>query len=259
MSESSFSSSVALVTASTSGIGAAIAMHLAQAGVRGLIVNGRQAEAGRDIGAKLKQLAPRTETIFVQADLTDAGQVEQLFQRAEQAFGQLDIFVHCGGAQVPPGLFSDLDPASFRTQIDGHFTSLLFCSHHAVRMMMARKSGVIIAVASDAGKIATPAESVIGATKAAAIMFIRTIALELARHGIRANSITPSIVRNTKSHTRLMAGEIGRKVFEKAETRARLGVPVPDDVAPLAVFLASPQASRITGQTISVNGGISAA
>jgi 2-hydroxycyclohexanecarboxyl-CoA dehydrogenase len=90
-------------------------------------------------------------------------------------------------------------------------------------------------------------------------MFTRTLALEVSRFGIRANCVTPSIVRDTISHERVMAGELSRKVFEKAEARARLGVPTPRDVAPLVVFLASPLSARITGQAVSVNGGISAA
>jgi len=90
-------------------------------------------------------------------------------------------------------------------------------------------------------------------------MFTRTLAIEVSRFGIRANCITPSIVRDTISHERAMSGELSRKVFEKAESRARLGVPTPADIAPLVVFLVSPLASKITGQAISVNGGISAA
>lgn len=252
--------SIALVTAGTSGIGLSIAHHLAEAGIRGLAVNSRNPETGKAVLAELKARHPKTDCAFIAADVTDREQVDRLFDEFTQRFGgRLDVFVHCGGAQVAPGLFTQLDPAQFRTQIDGHFTSMLFCTHRAVQLMIPRNQGSIITVASDAGKTATPAETVIGAAKAAAIMFTRTLALEMARHGIRANCLTPSIVRATRSHTRVMSSEVGRRVFEKAEARARLGVPVPDDLAPLAVFLASPQSSRITGQAISVNGGISAA
>ena len=119
--------------------------------------------------------------------------------------------------------------------------------------------GSIINIASDAAKIATPGESVIGGCKAATLMFSRTLALETSRYGIRVNCLTPSIVRNTPAYDRVMSSEFSRKLFEKAERKARLGVVEPSDIAPICVFLAGPGSSKITGQGISVNGGISAA
>ena len=86
-----------------------------------------------------------------------------------------------------------------------------------------------------------------------------TLALELGRHNVRVNCVTPSLVVDTKAHDRVMASEFSSRIFEKASRRARLGVPNPADVAMTAVFLASPLSSRTTGQAVSVNGGISAA
>ena len=89
-------------------------------------------------------------------------------------------------------------------------------------------------------------------------MYVRTLALELSRHNVRVNCITPSLVADTKAHDAVMASQFNRKIFEKAARRARLGVPTPANIAPLAAFLASSLASHITGRAISVNGGISA-
>jgi NAD(P)-dependent dehydrogenase (short-subunit alcohol dehydrogenase family) len=125
--------------------------------------------------------------------------------------------------------------------------------------MLAAGGGAIVSVASDAAKLATPGESVIGAAFAGNAMFVKTLAVELARQNIRANVVTPSITRNTKTYDAVMAGEFSRKLFQKAETRARLGVPIPENVAPIIAFLASPLASHITGQVVSANGGISVA
>jgi 3-oxoacyl-[acyl-carrier protein] reductase len=75
---------------------------------------------------------------------------------------------------------------------------------------------------------------------------------------VRVHAITPSIVKDTLAYERVMSNEFSRKLFQKAESRARLGVVSPKDIAPLAVFLASPASSKMTGQAISVNGGISA-
>jgi NAD(P)-dependent dehydrogenase (short-subunit alcohol dehydrogenase family) len=90
-------------------------------------------------------------------------------------------------------------------------------------------------------------------------MFSRTLALEASRHGIRVNAITPSIVKDTSAYKRVMSSEFSQRLFAKAEAKAKLGVATPADIAPLAVFLAGPGAAKITGQAISVNGGISAA
>lgn len=250
---------VALVTAGTSGIGAESALRLAQAGAKAVIVNGRNPQTGAEVAARLRSQQPGTEFGFIAGDLNDLTQVRALFAAVMQAHGRIDILVHCGGAQIKPDLFVNSDASTFQPMMNGHFMSLLYACHCAVPIMKAQNGGAIVAIASDAGKIATPGETIIGAAKAAAIMFIRTLALEVSRFGVRANVLTPSIVRATKSYDRVMSGELSRKVFEKAESRARLGVPTPADIAPLVVFLASPLASKITGQAVSVNGGISAA
>lgn len=135
--------------------------------------------------------------------------------------------------------------------------SFVICCQRTIPMMA--PGGSIVAVASDAGKVATPAETVIGAMEAAVIMFSRTLAMEVSRQGIRVNVVTPSLVANTVSYDRVMSGETSGRIFGKATSKAKLGLPTPEDVAPLAVFLSSPSASKITGQAVSVNGGISAA
>ena len=188
------------MTAATSGIGLAIAKHLLQAGLSGLAINARNAVTGEKTRNRLRAEFPSSRIEFYAADLTDLNAVEALFERFSADFaGKLDAFVHCGGAQIAPGLFLDLDPRAYREQLDGHFTAMAFATHYAAKLMVQCNGGSIITVASDAAKIATPAESIIGAAKAAAVMFTRTIALELARHGIRANCLTPSIVGETRS------------------------------------------------------------
>ena len=250
---------VALVTASTSGIGLETAAMMAQSGARAVVINGRNQASGEAAVREIRQRAPAADLLFVPGDLTDPDAAQSLVDQAIERFGPPDVFMHCGGAQVHPDLFVRTSLEDARALLDGHFMALVNCCHAVVPRMVERGRGSIIVVASDAAKVATPGEALIGACKAAAVMFTRALALEVSRHGVRANALTPSIVRNTKSHARVMSAELSRKVFEKAEARARLGVPVPSDIAPLAVFLASPLAARITGQAISVNGGISAA
>ena len=129
----------------------------------------------------------------------------------------------------------------------------------ALPHMVASGGGAMISIASDAGKIATPGEAAIGAAMAAIAMFSRTLALEAKRHQIRVNCLTPSIVQGTPLYNKLMADPFAGRLFAKAHDRAQLGVVQAEDLAELIVFLASPAAARVTGQTISVTGGISAA
>jgi NAD(P)-dependent dehydrogenase (short-subunit alcohol dehydrogenase family) len=116
----------------------------------------------------------------------------------------------------------------------------------------------IINIASDAGKVPTPGESVIGGAMAAITMFSRTLAMEAKRRHIRVNAITPSLVNNTLTFKRVTEDGFSAKLFAKAIKAAHLGVTEPEDVAALIAFLASDDAKRITGQVISINGGISA-
>ena len=254
-----FAGQVALCTASTSGIGLESAALIAEGGAKCVIVNGRNAESGQRSVEKIKARAPNAVVHFLPGDLTDHQTAQNVCSDALDLAGSIDVLVHAGGAQVSPNLFTRLNPSDYERLICGHFTSILHVTHAIVPSMIANGKGSIVVVASDAGKVATPGESIIGAMKAAAIMFVRTLALEVARSGVRANVVTPSLVTETKSFDRVMAGEFSQKIFEKATERARLGLPTASDVANGVVYLASPLAAKITGQALSVNGGISAA
>jgi 2-hydroxycyclohexanecarboxyl-CoA dehydrogenase len=255
---SAFAGKVALLTASTSGIGLATAKLIAAGGAHAIYVNGRDPAAGARAVAAIRDGAPEVQTGFLAGDLCEAQRAREVCDAVLQKEGRIDVLLHAGGAEISPKLFVDLDPAHYQPLIDGHFTSLLHCAAAVVPAMIRQASGAIVAIASDAGKIATPGESLIGSMKAAVIMYVRTLSLEVSRHGVRVNCVTPSLVAKTKAYDRVMASEFSRRIFEKAAARARLGVPTPDDIAPLAAFLASPLASHITGQAVSVNGGISA-
>lgn len=250
---------VALVTGSTSGIGLATAELLGRAGARVVVLNGRDETVGRSEAARLDALMPSTAFRFIAADYAIQEQVDGLFGQIAHAFGGLDILVHTATGGDPPDLFMNTDPAGWQATLEGKLISLMRCCRLAIPMMTGRGGGAIVSVASDAAKLATPGESVIGAAFAGNAMFMKTLAVELARQNIRANVVTPSITRNTRTYDAVMAGEFSRKLFLKAEKRARLGVPVPENIAPLIVFLASPLASHITGQVVSPNGGISVA
>jgi 2-hydroxycyclohexanecarboxyl-CoA dehydrogenase len=249
---------IILVAGSTKGIGVEIARQAARANAEGVIISGRNAEDGNKAANELRTIAKGTDTLFVQSDLRDPASVASLFGRSVEHFGRIDAYVHAAGVGFNPAIFAETDPSTFRPQLDANLFSLFTCCSHAVPLLR-KQGGAIITIASDSGKVPTPGEAIIGAVKAGVIMFTRTLAREEARHKIRANCITPSLVAETPAYDRLMADPFSGKLFRKVEARAALGLATPADIAGLAVFLASSLGARITGQAISVNGGVSAA
>lgn len=254
-----YKDSAALITGGTGGIGLEIAAQMAEAGVPRVAINGRTAERGEAALAKLKARVPGCDFHFIAGDPRDYGEAARVIETAVAALGSLDILVSSIPGHLSPQPFHKVPPEAFAEQINSHFGSVINICHAALPHLIERDGGTIINIASDAAKVATPGEAIQGALKAAVVMFSRTLALEASRNGIRVHAITPSIVRETSAYQRVMASEFSQRLFAKAEAKAKLGVAEPSDIAPLAVFLAGPGASRMTGQAISVNGGISAA
>ena len=243
-----------LIPGGTSGIGLACARAFIAAGATVRIV-GRNAERG---ATAADDLGPRAG--FLQADCADPREVERMVTQAAAQMGRIDTLVcSLGGTRLPELLHrQSLD--DIRVSLNHDLAPFLYAGRAVLPVMMAQDGGAVINIASDAGKIATPGESVIGAGMAAIIQFTRGLAIEGKRDGIRANTITPSLVEGTPLTKRLLEeGTFAAKLFAKARPLAGLGPTWPEDLAALAVFLASPSAAKITGQAISVNGGISAA
>jgi 2-hydroxycyclohexanecarboxyl-CoA dehydrogenase len=249
--------SSALIAGGTAGIGLASARALAQAGVPRIVIVGRNAERGQLAAKSVAELGAAVH--FIAGDAVDPDAAATVAAEADQVLSGIDILMCSTAADVRPELFVNIPTPD----IGRGLTQLALPSMHMAGVvlpgMRSRRGGVIINVASDAAKTATPGEAVIGAAKAAIVMFTRTIAIEEKRYGIRANALTPSLVYGTASTERITADGFSGKLFARAAQQAGLGVPTADDIAALTVFLCSPAAGRLTGQAISVNGGISAA
>lgn len=250
----------ALLTGATSGMGLETAAQMAEAGVKRIMINGRDTKRGaRAVDIVKERGGADTDIVFVDGDASTLQVAKTLAQTVEDRFGGLDILMNAVPGVAAPKPFEALDSATFSDLIQRHLLSNFYCTHAALPLLIKRGGGTALIVSSDAAKIPTPGESVHGALMAALDMFARTLALENARHYIRVHTLTPSIVGDTISYERMMADPFSKKLFERALSRASLGVPKPADIAAVAVFLAGPDASRMTGQSITINGGIAVA
>ncbi len=247
----------ALIVGGSAGIGFASAKKLAEAGVPRIVIVARNPERGESARAELAAIG--AEVTFVAGDAMNAGEAARITLEAERILGGIDILVVSTVADNRPELFRDIPTGDIQPILNQMLLPTMQMVSEVMPFMAQRRGGVIVTVASDAGKTATPGETIIGACKAAIIMFTRTIATEGKRNGIRANVLTPSLVLGTASTGRITDDGFSAKLFERAAAQAHLGVPHADDLGDLVVFLAGPTARRLTGQAISVNGGISAA
>ena len=253
-----FASKTALVMGSTSGMGLKTAELLARSGARTVYLNGRDAAAGAEVCIGLAREYPQTKFEFIAADYSKPEELADLFAQVKSRGNGLDVFVHtCMSLGRWPMPFLKTDRDYWQDTLKGMFLSLLECCSHAVPMMLERGGGSIVSIASDGGKVPTPSESVLGAAMAAQVMFLKVLAIEVGRQGIRVNAVLPSVTSGTRSYDAGMAREHTRHMFESAAQKARLGVPTAEDVANTIVFLSSSLAKHVTGQAVSVNGGIS--
>ncbi|HEY4004910.1 MAG TPA: SDR family oxidoreductase [Pseudonocardia sp.] len=248
-----------LITGGTSGVGLATAHRFASAGVARIALIGRNAERGDKACSAVRAAAPEAAVHFVAGDANDPAQAVAAATAARDMLGGVDVLVNSTSAVYVPALLRDTPIEDIAVMLTGQALAPLHMCRAVLPWMAGQGSGAIVNVASDAAKVPTPGESVLGAAMAAIVTFTRTLAVEAKRDGIRVNAVTPSLIEGTIIGERAMAGGFSKKLFEKAKTQAHLGPTEPDDLAQLIVFLAGPGAARITGQVISVNGGISVA
>ena len=255
----SLADSAVIITGGTSGVGLASALQFAAAGTRRIALVGRNPDRGAAAAAAVAARAPEAIVRFIAADANDAGQAREACEKAREALGGVDVLVNSTAASYVPKLLFKTDLEEIPSILMQQMLAPMFMSRIVLPWMQEQKTGAIINIASDAAKVPTPGETIIGAAMAAIVIFTRTLAIEAKRDGIRANVLTPSLIGGTPVYDRVMVDPFSAKLFTNAAKLAHLGVAEPDDLAGLIVFLASPAAAKLTGQAISVNGGISAA
>ncbi|GAB3377156.1 SDR family oxidoreductase [Spongiibacter taiwanensis] len=255
----SLDQSSVLIVGGTSGVGLATAMEFASAGATRITLVGRSVERGETALAALKGKFSELHAEFISADANNPDEAMRVVAQCLEMQGGLDVLVNTTSAAYVPKLLFNMDINDVPQILNQQALAPLLMSRAALPHMREQKFGVIINIASDAAKVPTPGETVLGAAMAAICLFSRTLAIEGKRDGIRVNAVTPSLINGTTVYDRVMDDPFSAKLFANAAKLASLGVAEPEDLASLIVFLASPAARRITGQAVSVNGGISAA
>jgi 3-oxoacyl-[acyl-carrier protein] reductase len=245
---------VILVTGGTGGIGFEIAQQAAADGAV-VAVHGSRPETVANAIERLQGRFPAAKLVAAPGDFSVAGVIESVVAKVAAEAGGLDAVIHCAitGAPGTTGFFRKTEPQNYGAMaalVLGVFEQLCF----AVLPHLAKRGGTIVAFASDAGRFAAPRQTVLGAAFGGIMAFVRNLAIEVAREQVRVHCISPSYVRDTPVFERFGVGGRG----ETAAQRAGLGLPSPKDIAPLALFLCGPGATKMTGQIISINGGLNA-
>ena len=240
----------------SAGVGREMAAQFAEQGTR-VVLLGRNPERGEAARQQILARAPGAEVVFVRVDASDPDDTLRAEAQCRQLLGSIDVLVNTTGPSDPPRLLHTIAIQSVQERINEIILPPLHMMHAALPAMRAAGHGSIITVASDAAKVATPGETLSGAAMAAIVMFSKAAALEVKREGVRINVLTPSLISDTPGAALIASNPFSARLFEKAAAMAHLGVATPADLAAMALYLASPAAARITGQAISINGGIS--
>lgn len=243
----------ALVTGGGRGIGRAISLALAQEGAQVALLD----ILGDNAAAVAREIeATGVKALALTADLTKRAQVDRAVADTLSQFGQIDILVNNAGWDRME-MFLDSEEETWDKIIAINFKGILYVCKAALPSMVARGQGKVISIASDAGRAGSTGEAVYAGTKGAIIAFSKTLAREMARHKITVNVVCPGLTETPLLQGIREQSPKTEKVIEAVTRAIPLGrVGQPEDIAGAVVYLASPAADFVTGQTLSVSGGL---
>jgi len=237
----------ALVTGAADGIGFAIAERLAENGCR-VIIADLDAEKAR---ARAEAIGPGHD--FIRMDVSSEADVIAAIAELTQRHQRLDVLVNNAGIGDSHLPTLDQEVEVFDRILRVHLNGLFVTSREVGRLMIGRKSGVILNISSIAGIVGLPRRNAYGAAKAGVAAMTRSMACEWAPHGLRVNAIAPGYTRTTLVKTLIDAGRIDELRLSRRIPMGRLAEP--REIAQVAAFLCSPAASYVTGSIVSVDGG----
>ena len=244
------STQVVLITGALTGIGRAAAVAFAKKKGAKVVVSGRRDEAGQALAKELRALGAEAE--FINADVRKEGDVRALVDGTVARFGRLDVAVNNAGTEGDRGVITDQTAESYAGTFDTNVLGVILSMKHEVRAMQAQGSGSIVNISSTYGHEGAAGASVYVASKHAVEGLTKSVALELAKSGIRVNAVAPGAT-DTGMLTRFTETPENKAALVTTVPMDRLGLS--EEIAAGIVFIASNEASFITGHVLNVDGG----
>jgi NAD(P)-dependent dehydrogenase (short-subunit alcohol dehydrogenase family) len=240
---------VALVTGAARGLGRAISLALAQAGAD-IALGLRDLKADRGLPSEIAKLG--RGVLPLQMDMGRMEQISRAVEEAAKHYGRIDILVNNAGI-APENLAENVTEKDFDETLAINLKGTFFASQAVGRVMIRQKGGKIINMSSQAGFAALPTESIYCMTKAGIVHLTKCLAVEWGKYGITVNAVAPTFIRTPGTEAVLSDPAFHQDTVERIAALHRIGEPM--EVAGAVVFLASPAASLITGETILIDGG----
>src|SRR5713101_3264512 len=241
---------VVLITGALTGIGRATALAFAQEGAR-IVIAGRRDEAGHNLVAELRRRDAEAE--YVHSDVRHDDDVRSLVDQTVKRFGRLDVAVNNAATEGPRGLVTEQTAELYAATFDTNVLGVLLSMKHELRVMLPQDSGSIVNVSSAYGSVGAPGASVYVASKHAVEGLTKSAALEVAGTGVRVNVVAPGTT-DTGMLTRFTNTDENKVALVSTVPVKRLATP--EEIAHVIVFVASANASYMTGASIPVNGGM---